>query len=109
MVKVRFGLARDTSLFGLNVRYSPGDRHKRSVCIRPHFGRSIKTRELPLPAHCPPDLLFECGPLWADTVEKLCLNDGLGADSLSQVIWETVGDDGTETGDAKCAVLRLLT
>ena len=43
-----------------------------------------------------------------DTVEKLFLIAGSSADSVSQVIWETVGDDGTEEGSAGGVVLRVL-
>ena len=43
-----------------------------------------------------------------DTVEKLALIAGSAADSISQLIWEIVGDDGTEEGNAGGVVLRVL-
>jgi hypothetical protein len=44
----------------------------------------------------------------ADCVEKLALIAGSAADSISQLIWEIVGDDGTEEGNAGGVVLRVL-
>lgn len=46
--------------------------------------------------------------LLTDTVEKLALIAGSAADSISQLIWEIVGDDGTEEGNAGGVVLRVL-
>ena len=43
-----------------------------------------------------------------DSVEKVAMIRPLSTDSVFQVIWETEYDDGSATGGARIAVLRVL-